>query len=71
MKHHHADRVALTGATLSPMDVPTDAAERRRWYLDESLRIAVWEMIFGSGSRRRVDELLAEGASWHTERPSR
>ena len=50
------------------MDVPTDADDRRRWYLDESLRIAVWEMIFGSGSRRRVDELLEQGASWREER---
>ncbi len=37
----------------------------RQWYLDECLRIAVWEMIFGTGTRARVAELLAQGARWH------
>ena len=46
------------------MDGQDDAAQRRQAYLDESLRIAVWEMIFGSGSRGLLDELLAAGAQW-------
>jgi hypothetical protein len=50
------------------MDVPRDARERRQWYLDESLRIAVWELIFGSGDRSIVDRLVAAGAIWHPDR---
>jgi hypothetical protein len=39
--------------------------ERRQWFLDECLRIAMWELLFGSGSCNRVNELLAAGAQWH------
>ena len=41
----------------------------RQWFLDECLRIAVWELLFGTGSRATVDELLAEGARWRDEQP--
>jgi hypothetical protein len=36
-------------------------------FLDESLRIAVWELLFGTGSRARVEELLAQGARWQSD----
>jgi len=36
----------------------------RQWFLDECLRIAVWELIFGTGTRAAVDALLAQGARW-------
>jgi hypothetical protein len=49
------------------MEARDDSAERRQTYLDESLRIAVWEMIFGSGSRDVLDELLAAGARWQPD----
>lgn len=49
------------------MNVPTNPAERRQWYLDESLRIAVWEVLFGTGPHARVTELLAQGACWKSE----
>lgn len=44
-----------------------EANDTRQTYLDECLRIAVWELIYGSGRQRRVDELLAEGAQWRHE----
>jgi len=43
-----------------------DAAARQR-FLDESLRIAVWELLFGTGARARVEELLREGARWRSD----
>ena len=49
------------------MEARDDAAERRQTYLDESLRIAVWELIFGSGSRGVLDDLLAAGARWRPD----
>jgi hypothetical protein len=49
------------------MDVPSDPRERRQWYLDQSLRIAVWELIFGSGDRRIVDRLVSAGAVWRPD----
>jgi hypothetical protein len=36
-------------------------------FLDESLRIAVWELLFGTGSHGRVAELLAQGARWNSD----
>jgi hypothetical protein len=50
------------------MDVPSDPQARRQWYLDESLRIAVWELIFGAGDRRIVERLVAAGAAWRPDR---
>ena len=41
----------------------------RQWFLDECLRIAVWELIFGTGSRASVDALLAAGARWRPALP--
>lgn len=49
------------------MMVPSDPRERRQWYLDESLRIAVWEVVFGTGPHSRVEELLGAGAIWQPE----
>jgi hypothetical protein len=46
--------------------LPAAAAPRQR-FLDESLRIAVWELLFGTGSRRRVEELLRQGAQWQRD----
>jgi len=46
--------------------VPAATAPSRR-FLDESLRIAVWELLFGTGSRRRVEELLRQGAQWQRD----
>lgn len=51
------------------MNVPLDPHVRRQWYLDESLRIAVWEVIFGTGPHERVAELLASGARWQADKP--
>ena len=42
----------------------------RQWFLDECLRIAVWELIFGTGSRKSVDALLAAGARWRPAEPA-
>jgi hypothetical protein len=42
-----------------------DRAEQRQRFLDESLRIAVWELLFGTGARYSVEELLHQGARWH------
>jgi hypothetical protein len=47
------------------MDVPTNASARQQWYLDESSKIAVWELIFGFGTHGRIEELLTAGAHWH------
>jgi hypothetical protein len=51
---------------MSPVAAPGAPAQS---YLDESLRIAVWELLFGTGSRRRVEELLAQGAQWQQGDP--
>jgi hypothetical protein len=52
------------------MTTLTREAAARQWFLDESLRIAVWELLFGTGSRRRVEELLREGARWQRDEPA-
>lgn len=44
-----------------------EAAGRRQWFLDECLRIAMWELLFGSGQRTQVEALLAAGARWHDQ----
>ena len=54
--------LAQRGATVSLM-------YDRQWFLDECLRIAVWELIFGTGTRASVDALLADGARWHDPQP--
>jgi hypothetical protein len=53
------------GGAVGETDAPPESA--RQHYLDESLRIAVWEAIFGSGTRGRIEDLLAEGARWRPE----
>lgn len=46
---------------------PVEALGERQQFLDESLRIAVWELLFGTGTRARVEELLLAGARWRSE----
>jgi hypothetical protein len=38
--------------------------ERRQGYFGECPRIAVCELLFGSGRREQVEQLLAAGARW-------
>jgi hypothetical protein len=60
--------VAVAGATLAPMTIAAvEALGERQQFLDESLRIAVWELLFGTGTRARVEELLLAGARWRSE----
>jgi hypothetical protein len=68
--------VQFTCRQASDAPIPYAAAmerntndERRQWYLDECLRIAVWELLFGSGRREQVEQLLAAGARWRAEPP--
>ena len=60
--------MADAGATLAAMTMTVvDATAERQQFLDESLRIAVWELLFGTGTRARVEELLLAGARWRPE----
>jgi hypothetical protein len=49
------------------MTTIADPTDQRQRFLDESLRIAVWELLFGSGPRCSVDDLLRQGARWQPE----
>lgn len=60
--------MADASATLAAMTMTVvDATAERQQFLDESLRIAVWELLFGTGTRARVEELLLAGARWRSE----
>jgi hypothetical protein len=60
--------VAVAGATLAAMTITAvEGVGERQRFLDESLRIAVWEVLFGTGTRGRVEELLLAGARWRSE----
>lgn len=48
-------------------DAPGAFPQRDQWYLDESLKIAVWELIFGTGTPALVHDLVGLGARWSAE----
>lgn len=49
------------------MELPQSPHELQPWQLDQLLRIAVWELVFGTGTPSLVQDLLDRGARWRPE----
>ena len=49
------------------MELSQSSRKLQQWHLDQLLRIAVWELVFGTGTPRLVQDLLDRGARWGPE----